>query len=117
MDTPETPQQQPLELTQLENRLDGIRQATERSRLALFICLLAAGAMLICLWNTYASWDRDFAFLDDGDFGGIEAFKPAHQDEKEVTAINAIESKIEESNKQIDQESLLAAADNHPLKD
>jgi len=73
---PSTPlKQQPIGQNQLEERIEAVRQAADRSRLARFISLLAAGAMFICLWNTYASWDRDFAFLDKvEDFKAIQVF-------------------------------------------
>lgn len=50
---------------QVDKRLDSVEQAVKRSRSAFLLCILVPGAMLLCLWNTYASWDRDFAFLTD----------------------------------------------------
>lgn len=56
----------------VENRIDAIHDTVKRARSALLLCILASGAMFLCLWNTYASWDRDFAFLDDSDSQGVD---------------------------------------------
>jgi hypothetical protein len=56
----------------VEKRIEAIHDAVKRARSALLLCILASGAMFLCLWNTYASWDRDFAFLDDKDYVGVD---------------------------------------------
>jgi hypothetical protein len=69
---------------QIDKRIDGIQETVKRARNALFICILAAGAMFLCLWNTYASWDRDFAFLDKEDFRRIDpAYNESDQESGE----------------------------------
>jgi hypothetical protein len=68
----------PMNQGQLDKRLEAIHDAVKRTRSAFLLCILVPGAMFLCLWNTYASWDRDFAFLDKGDFP--ELFdKPSHK--------------------------------------
>lgn len=54
--------------SELDKRIETVHDTVKRTRSALFLCILASGAMFLCLWNTYASWDRDFVFPDDKDF-------------------------------------------------
>lgn len=61
-----------MEKEELEKRIEAIHDAVKRARSALLLCILASGAMFLCLWNTYASWDRDFAFLDNVDHQGVD---------------------------------------------
>ncbi len=49
-----------MEPQNLKILIDSTQEAIKRARFALFLCILAAGASFICLWNTYASWDRTF---------------------------------------------------------
>jgi hypothetical protein len=50
-----------LEIVSLNSRLDAINEAQKRSRVALLLSTLAAGAILLSLWNAYFSWDRQWA--------------------------------------------------------
>ena len=59
---------------QLDKRIESIHDTVKQARSALFLCILASGAMFLCLWNTYASWDRDFAFPDNEDYRGVHKF-------------------------------------------
>jgi hypothetical protein len=45
----------------LTSRLDGINEAQRRSRIAFLLVILASGTVLTALWNTYLSWDRQWA--------------------------------------------------------
>src|SRR2546423_14685962 len=45
----------------LTSRLEAINDAQKRSRLAFLLSSLAAGAILLALWNAYFSWDRQWA--------------------------------------------------------
>ena len=45
----------------LTSRLDGISEAQRRSRIAFLLVMLACGTVLTALWNTYLSWDRQWA--------------------------------------------------------
>lgn len=63
-----------MEKEHLDKRIEAIHDTVKQARTALLLCILAAGAMFLCLWNTYASWDRDFAFLDTEDYVGIHEF-------------------------------------------
>jgi hypothetical protein len=74
---------------QLKQRLDAVYESVKRTRSALLLCILASGTMFICLWNTYASWDRDFAFLTEGDFQRIHVVRKADQ-EKAVQNLKKI---------------------------
>jgi hypothetical protein len=47
----------------LETRVVAVQECIKRTRFALFLCILSAGAVIVCLWNTYISSDRDLAFL------------------------------------------------------
>jgi hypothetical protein len=46
----------------LDTRVSAVQEATKRARVAFFICIFAACASGICLWNAYFSWDRGFGF-------------------------------------------------------
>jgi hypothetical protein len=52
-----------MQLEHLKLRIDSAQDAIRRTRTAFLISILASGAMMFCLWNTYLGWDRDFAFL------------------------------------------------------
>ena len=78
----------------LEKRIEAVHDTVKQARSALLLCILASGAMLLCLWNTYASWDRDFAFLDDEDFIGI------HPDRKDCSIPKACEIREEFTDEQ-----------------
>jgi hypothetical protein len=68
----------------LKERLTIIADATKRARGAFLLCILASSAMFLCLWNTYGSWDRDFAFMDrKRDFAGMRIVKAATPKEAE----------------------------------
>ena len=58
----------------LKQRIETVHDTVKQARSALLLCILASGAMLLCLWNTYASWDRDFAFLDWEDYEHVHIF-------------------------------------------
>jgi hypothetical protein len=45
----------------LETRVHAVQESIKRTRFSLFLSTLAAGAIMICLWNTYISSDRDLA--------------------------------------------------------
>ena len=74
---------------QIKQRLDAVYESVKRTRSALLLCILASGTMFICLWNTYASWDRDFAFLNEGDFQRIHVVREADRD-KAMQALKKI---------------------------
>jgi hypothetical protein len=57
----------------LDKRIDAVHDTVKQARSALLLCILASGAMFLCLWNTYASWDRDFAFLDRDDYLSVHS--------------------------------------------
>jgi len=63
-----------MEKEHLEKRIETIHDTVKQARSALLLCILASGAMFLCLWNTYASWDRDFAFLDRDDYKNVHRF-------------------------------------------
>ena len=46
----------------MDSRLEAITEAQNRARLAFFLSTLAAGIILLALWNTYLSWDRQWAY-------------------------------------------------------
>jgi hypothetical protein len=50
-----------LKKTTLNSRLKAITEAQNRARFAFFISTLASGIVLAALWNTYLSWDRQWA--------------------------------------------------------
>lgn len=45
------------ELDQLKPRLEGVRDAMQRGRAAIFLSTLASLACLLAVWNNYFSWD------------------------------------------------------------
>lgn len=47
--------------TPLDSALDAVSEAQKRARLALFVALIASGAIIIAEWNSYLSWDRRWA--------------------------------------------------------
>lgn len=49
----------------LNSRLDAITEAQNRARIAFFLSTLAAGIILVALWNTYLSWDRQWAYVQN----------------------------------------------------
>lgn len=59
----------------LKARLDAIGEAQRRSRLALFLSTVACAAILAAEWNSYLSWDRQWA---------TRANKPTHWAQREV---------------------------------
>jgi hypothetical protein len=46
------------EFDQLNARLEGVRDAMQRGRAAIFLTSLASLACLLAVWNNYFSWDR-----------------------------------------------------------
>ena len=50
----------------LRLRLDAVKEASTRSRIALLACTVAALCLLIVDYNMYLSWNRDFALQVDG---------------------------------------------------
>jgi hypothetical protein len=51
-----------LSVFHLRTRLTAVQEAIKRARFSFFLCVLAAAAGFICLWNTHLSWDRAFGF-------------------------------------------------------
>jgi hypothetical protein len=49
-------------LKTIEIRLDGIKNSLVRMRFTFIVMLIASISILIAVWNSYLSWDRDFAF-------------------------------------------------------
>jgi hypothetical protein len=49
----------------LDSRLKVTTEAQNRARFAFFLSTLAAGINLAALWNTYLSWDRQWAYLPE----------------------------------------------------
>jgi hypothetical protein len=62
MATPAFARESVIEVPHLQTRVAATQEAIKRTRFALFLNALAAGAIIVCLWNTYISSDRDFAF-------------------------------------------------------
>jgi hypothetical protein len=60
--TPSLAIERPTPDAHLETRVSATQESIKRARFALFLNVLAAGAVIVCLWNTYISSDRDFAF-------------------------------------------------------
>lgn len=56
------PMEHRLKESTLNSRLDAITEAQNRARIAFFLSTLAAGIILVALWNTYLSWDRQWAY-------------------------------------------------------
>lgn len=54
-----------IELKTIETRLNGIREATKRSRYVFILMTIAAAAILITLWNASLSWDSGIASLHE----------------------------------------------------
>jgi hypothetical protein len=52
-----------IELKTIETRLNGIRDATKRSRFVFIIMTIASAAILITVWNASLSWDSGIASL------------------------------------------------------
>jgi hypothetical protein len=48
----------------VKTRIEAAKDATSRSRLALMVCTIAALSFLIAEFNSYISWNRDFAFFE-----------------------------------------------------
>src|SRR5215213_4693852 len=57
-----SPEKKKTVLKTIEIRLDGIGEATKRTRLTFIISIIASLAILVTLWNTYFSWTSRFAF-------------------------------------------------------
>jgi hypothetical protein len=95
----------------LKQRLDAVYESVKRTRSALLLCVLASGTMFICLWNTYASWDRDFAFLTEDDFQRVHVVREADR----ASAIQALR-KIREAtlDKPYTEDELRRACDSTP---
>jgi hypothetical protein len=53
---------QELSIEHLKMRVPAVQEAIKRTRFALFLCVLASLATFTCLWNTYLSTNRQFAF-------------------------------------------------------
>lgn len=51
-----------IELKTIEIRINGIKDATQRSRFVFIILTIIAATILIALWNGLLSWDRGMAF-------------------------------------------------------
>lgn len=51
-----------VELKTIEIRLNGVKDATHRSRFVFIIMTIMTAAILISLWNAMLSWDRGMAF-------------------------------------------------------
>ena len=49
----------------LSLRLDAVKEATTRSRIALLACTVAALCLLVVDYNMYLSWNREFALSVD----------------------------------------------------
>ena len=45
----------------LDSMLDAVSEAQKRVRLAMVIALLASGTIIVAEWNSYFSWDRQWA--------------------------------------------------------
>jgi hypothetical protein len=56
-----------VELKTIEMRVNGIKDATHRSRFVFIIMTIAAATILICQWNALVSWDRGMAFEEKSD--------------------------------------------------
>lgn len=51
-----------VELKTIEMRINGVKEATQRSRFIFTIMTIATATILITLWNSILSWDRGMAF-------------------------------------------------------
>ena len=47
----------------LKLRLEGIKDALSRSRLAFLVTTIISLMMILGIWNSYFSWDREFAWF------------------------------------------------------
>jgi hypothetical protein len=54
-----------IELKTIEMRINGVKDATYRSRFIFIIMTIAASAIFICQWNLILSWERGVAFEKD----------------------------------------------------
>ncbi len=50
-----------LKLTTINVRLDGIKQAFARSRIAFLVSTIISLSIMFGIWNRYFAWDRDYA--------------------------------------------------------
>jgi hypothetical protein len=53
---------EPLSDLHIHMRVEAVQEAIKRARFAFFLCVLAAVAGFVCLWNTHLSWYREFGF-------------------------------------------------------
>lgn len=53
-------------LKTIDLRLAGVREATRRSRFVFIVMTIAAGTILVSLWNSILAWDRSMAFKRSG---------------------------------------------------
>src|ERR671929_762509 len=51
-----------IELKTIDMRLDGVREATKRSRFVFLVMTIAAVTILVSLWNSTFAWDKGLAF-------------------------------------------------------
>lgn len=51
-----------IELKTIELRLNGIKEAAQRSRFVFIIMSIVSSVLIITLWNTSLSWDRDIVY-------------------------------------------------------
>ncbi|HEU4593595.1 MAG TPA: hypothetical protein VFS10_00400 [Pyrinomonadaceae bacterium] len=66
-DVPEQIDIDAVELKTIEVRLNGVKDATHRSRFIFIIMTIVTAAILITLWNSILSWDRGMAFEQRSD--------------------------------------------------
>lgn len=70
-----------IKIKTIEIRLEGIKSSVSKTRFTFVVMIIACVSILIALWNSYVSWDRDFAlkvrspyFLSTDSFEDVKEF-------------------------------------------
>jgi hypothetical protein len=63
-------------------RLEGVRDATQRGRLALLIMIVAYSAILLVMWNAHFAWNRKIAFPTDMKVDKVDKYESSEQRDK-----------------------------------
>lgn len=64
----------------IQLRLEAVKDANKRARLAFLASIIASLGILITVWNAYGSWNRFIPFLKDGTFASSEVTRWAQKE-------------------------------------
>lgn len=77
---PDPTSDEEINLLTIQLRLEAVKEATKRGRLAFLVSTVASLAILITVWNAYASWNRFIPLSENGAFPKTEVTQAAQKE-------------------------------------